>query len=116
MNHPNDEALDKLLRDAFDGPVTDGGFSDRVMQVLPRRRRARSWILVAGICSGVIAVWLALGPAPVLRAGWRDWLHHDMSSAAIILLLVVVAMSLLGLVWGLDEIEDRQGQGLGAPR
>ena len=69
MNHDNDDALDTLLRDTFDGPVTDGGFSNRVMQVLPQRRRARAWILVAGTCSGVTAGWLALGSAPVLRAG-----------------------------------------------
>ncbi|MGG6462559.1 hypothetical protein [Solilutibacter silvestris] len=117
MNHKNDDGFDKLLRDAFDGPVADGGFSDRVMQALPPRRRASSWMLVAAMsAAGAIACWLALGTAPVLRAGWHDWLHRDASSAAIILFLVVVVMSLLGLGWGLAEVEDREGQGLGAPR
>ncbi len=114
MNHENDDSLDKLLRDAFDGPVADGGFSERVMQVLPPRRRAASWVSAAGVCAGAIACWLALGTAPVLRAGWQDWLHRDASPAAIILFLVVVVMSLLGLGWGLAEVEDREG--LGASR
>ena len=116
MNHANDDDLDKLLRDAFDGPVADGGFSDRVMRALPRRRRAPTWILATGMCAGVAACWLALGSASVLRAGWHDWLHRDMTPAAIVFLLVVVVASLLGLAWGLAEAGDRQGQGLGAPR
>ena len=34
MNHPHDEAIEALLRKEFDGPVSDEGFSERVMHRL----------------------------------------------------------------------------------
>ena len=42
MNHEHDDAIEALLRTAFDGPVRDDGFSARVMQRLPPRRKLRS--------------------------------------------------------------------------
>lgn len=115
MNHIDEHALDKLLRDALGGPVADADFSDRVMRALPRRRRV-PWMRMGGVCLGTTACWLALGQATVLRAGLNDWLRHDMSPAAIALLLVMAVMSLLGLGWGLAEAADREGQGLGVSR
>lgn len=106
MNPADDDALDRHLRDALQGPVADDGFSDRVMATLTPRRHNAPWMLRAGAVSGGVACWLALGQAPVLRAGWEDWLRNDLSPSAWVLLLAVAVMSLLALAWGLSEAEN----------
>ena len=111
MNPADDDALDRHLRDAFEGPVADDGFSDRVMVALAPRKHNAPWMLRAGAVIGAVACWLALGQAPVLRAGWQDWLRNDLSPSAWVLLLAVAVMSLLGMGWGLLEAEDGGGKG-----
>ena len=106
-NHPEDDPVDALLRRQFDGPVPDQDFSERVMQQLPPRRRRVAWPLWAGVIAGVGACWLQLGSAPVLHAGWRDWVGGVVSPPAIILLLVIAGMSLLASWWGLAEADRR---------
>jgi hypothetical protein len=106
MNHPNDDAIDKLLRTQFDGPVPDDGFSERVMQHLPARRRRIAWPLWAGVLAGIGACWLSLLPSPLLQAGWRDWAGGELSAASVILLLAFAGMSLMALCWSVAEADD----------
>ncbi len=101
--NPNDDAIDALLRTQFDGPVADDGFSERVMQALPPRRRRSDWPLRAGIAAGVIACWFSLRSAPVLHAGWSAWVSHQLTAPAIALLLAIAGMSLLALWWSVAE-------------
>ncbi len=106
MNHPHDDAIEALLRTQFDGPVPDDGFSDRVMQQLPPRRRRAAWPLLAGILAGTGACWLSLWSAPLLHVGWQNWIHGELSASAITLMAVVAGMSLLACWWTTMEAED----------
>jgi hypothetical protein len=107
MNPSDEDALDQLLRQSFDRHVPDQGFSDRVMQQLPPRRRRSNWPLIAGIVAGVVACWLVLLTAPIARTGWQDWFRGDLSASAIVMLVAMTGMSLLALGWVLAEAEDR---------
>jgi hypothetical protein len=105
--NPNDEDLDALLRQAFDGPMPDAGFSDRLMQRLPSRRRTSVWPLVAGILAGAGACWLSLGETPLWRSVWRDWHIGQCSSSSVIVMGAMLGMALLALAWTLVEADDR---------
>lgn len=110
MNDPLDEddALDALLREQFDGPVSADGFCERVMEELPpRRRRHRTWPMMAGIAAGMTTCWLSLRSVPVMTIGWQDWLALELSSSAMTLLLVVSGVSLLASLWVLAEADER---------
>jgi hypothetical protein len=105
VNHPEDDEIDALLREHFDGPVPDDGFTDRLMrQPRPRRRRA-AWPVVAGVAAGVGACWTSLLPTPLLQAGWQGWTSGQPSAAAIVLLAAGAGMSLLGCWWATMEPE-----------
>jgi hypothetical protein len=95
------------LRRQFDGPVRDAGFSDRVMQLLPPRRRQISWPLWTGLAVGTGACWLSLMFSPLLHLAWRDWVGGQLSAAAIALLLAIAGMSLLASWWSLAEADNR---------
>lgn len=105
---PQDE-IEALLRKQFDGPVADGGFSDRLMRQLPRRRRRRrsTWPLWAGVGTGATACWLALLQSPLLWFGWRDSIHGEWSAASVSMLLVMLVMVVLALAWAVVEADNR---------
>lgn len=107
MNDPHDEVIEALLRRQFDGPVSDDGFSGRVMQRLPARRRRITWPLWAGVLAGAGACWASLLFSPLLPVGWRDWLNGELSMPAVILLLVAAGMSVLAGWWTMAEADDR---------
>ena len=99
MNQSHDETIETLLRQQFDGPVADDGFSDQVMQQLPPRRKRAVWPLWAGVLVGAVTCWLSLLSAPVLRLGWHDWTSGELSASAIILVATIAGMSLLACWW-----------------
>ena len=105
MNHIDDE-IDALLRQSFDGPTPDAGFSDRVMQRLPSRRRPSAWPLAAGVLVGAVLCSLSLFNSPLWRAGWHGWLVGEWSSSTILVLSTMAGMSLLALGWSLAEADD----------
>lgn len=107
MNEPSEETIEALLRKQFDGAVRDEGFSERVMQRLPPRRRRVVWPLWTGVLAGIVAGWLALLPSRLLRDGWRDWLGMHWSAATAVTLTVMVVMALLALAWSVAEADDR---------
>lgn len=107
MNPSPEDAIETLLREQFDGPVGDGGFSGQVMQRLPRRRRRIAWPLWGGVLAGVAACWLALLFSPLMRAGWRDWAGGHWTAPAIAVLAAMLGMTLLALAWGVAEADDR---------
>jgi hypothetical protein len=106
MNPVHDEDIDALLRQSFDGPALDAGFSDRVMQHVRPRRRASSWPLVVCVFAGALMCWLSLSGSPLWRAAWQGWLAGVWSSSTIITLAMMAAMSLLALGWTLAEADD----------
>jgi hypothetical protein len=105
MNDPHDSPIDALLRQHFEGPVADDGFSDRVMRQLPARRRAHRWQLPVGLLAGLGACVWSLSSTPVVRAGWQDWMSGSLSSAAVIMLLALMGMPVLASWWALTESE-----------
>ena len=106
MNHSDDNEIEALLRKQLEGPVLDDGFSDRVMQRLPSRRRRPAWPLTAGILAGAVACWVSLLSSSLLHVGWQDWIGGELSAPAIILMSAIAGMSLLAFCWTTTETED----------
>lgn len=106
MTEPTDDAIEILLRQHFGGPVRDEGFSERVMRRLPLRRGHSAWPLWAGVLAGIVACWLGLLHAPILHAGWSDWLRGVWSTPAITLVLVLAGISLMALFWSVGEPDN----------
>lgn len=106
MNRINDDDIDALLRQSFDGPTADAGFCDRVMQQLPPRRHRSAWPLVTGVLGGVVLCALSLFASPLWSTAWRGWLVGEWSSSTLIALGVMAAMALLALAWTLAEADD----------
>ena len=103
MNQERDDEIEALLLRQF-APVSDEGFSDRVMRALPPRRRRATWPLWSGILMGAVACWLVLLHSPLLRL---DWVSGDWSASAVTMLLAMLGVATLALVWGVAEAEDR---------
>lgn len=103
MSDYQDPSMDVLLRRHFEGPIADDGFCDRVMRRLPARRRPRRWQLPVAVVVGLGACAWSLSSAPVVRVGWRDWMHGDFSPAAAIMLLALMGVSLLASWWAVTE-------------
>ena len=106
MNHSDDNEIEALLRKQLEGPTPDNGFSDRVMQRLPPRRRRVAWPLLAGILVGIAACWLSLLSTSLLHVGWQDWISGELSTPAIVLMSAIAGMSLLACWWTTMETED----------
>ena len=107
MSISEDDTIDRLLREQFEGPVPDDGFCGHVMQRLPARRRRSAWPLALGITAGGVLCWLSLLATPLLRAGWHDWLSGQFSAPAVLLLATMAGMSLLALTWVIAEADER---------
>jgi len=108
MSNVRDDDIEALLRRNFEGPVADEGFSDKVMQRLPPRRRRMAWPLLAGVLAGVGGCAFSLLRSPLLSDGLRDWLHGEWSSMpAMALLLAATGMTLLACWWSAAEAEAR---------
>ena len=107
MNDIDDEAVDKILRDAFEGPVPDDGFCDSVMQVLPARRRRAAWPLVLGVVTGGAACGVSVLSTPLFQIGWHDWLSGQVSAPALAVLVTMTGISYLALAWTAAETDDR---------
>ena len=103
MNPHDDDPIDALLRAQFEGPVPDDGFSERVMQALPPRRRRVDWPVRAGIAAAVVTCWASLQSTSVLHEGWSAWASGRLTAPAIALLLAIAGMSLLALWWSVAE-------------
>ncbi len=107
MSTEQHDPLNKILLDEFEGPVPDDGFSARVMDVLPARRRRQAWPLALGIAAGGVLCWLSLLIAPFSRVGWHDWMGGNLSTPAVTLMAAMAGLTLLALAWTASEADDR---------
>jgi phosphotransferase system glucose/maltose/N-acetylglucosamine-specific IIC component len=102
-----DDSIDTLLRLSFEGAVEDGGFTDRVVRTLPRRRPQGAWFSLVGMLAGAVSCWLAMRSSPIVLSGWKNWVSEDPSVPLTPLLISVLGLSLLGLIWAISEsVED----------
>lgn len=106
MNPIHDDDIDALLRQSFDGPASDAGFTDRVMRQLPTRRSASAWPLVTGVIAGAVLCSLSLFNSPLWHAAWHGWRVGEWPTSTILMLTMMTAMSLLALGWSLAEADD----------
>lgn len=106
----NDDAIDALLREQFDGAVPVDGFCDQVMGRLPVRRRRYDWPLVAGNVAGAAMCWWSLKSAPIARVGWQDWLAGEPSEPAITLMIAIISFAMLALAWITAQADDPHDQ------
>ena len=107
MNALEDDDIDALLRQSFDGPTMDAGFSDRVMRRLPPHRRRFAWPLAMGVLIGAVACALSLVASPLCRDAWQGWIAGEWSAPSLMLLATMAGMALLALGWSFAEAEDR---------
>jgi hypothetical protein len=107
MSDVHDDAVDRLLREQFEGPVPDDGFCHQVMKSMPVRRRRSGWPLAAGVVAGGVSCWLSLLSTPLMRAGWGDWLSGQLSAPVIVVLAAIAGVSLLAAAWTAAEADDR---------
>lgn len=72
-------SVDQLLHDYYEDPVADGGFSQRLMQTLPRKRRMKlNWIVV-GLALGFIALLWQMSSTTLMRNAWQDFTAGQLS-------------------------------------
>ncbi|WP_084583207.1 hypothetical protein [Sphingomonas azotifigens] len=106
MSAEADDAIDALLRRSFDGPVEDGGFTDRVMRTLPRRHRHGAWCSLVGMIAGAVSCWVTVGSSPIMLMAWQIWVSGRPSVSLLSLVLAVMGLSVLGLIWTISEAAD----------
>lgn len=103
MSSDSDKRLDDLLRRSFTGAVPDGGFSARVMHMLPARRRPPGWMLPSAALLGGLLAWFTLLPSPLLQQVAREWQAGGFGAASAGICSLLLALSWLGCGWALDE-------------
>lgn len=113
MNRDSEDFTDRLLMDAFEGPVPDSGFCDSLMEGLPPRRRSRNWPLIIGAFAGAVIGWASLLHAPIIQGAWQDWRSGELSASAIVVIIAIASMGILALAWALAEVDDRHGPSTG---
>jgi hypothetical protein len=106
MSPIDDDDIDALLRQSFDGPTPDAGFSDRLMQQLPPRRRRFAWPLVAGVLTGTALGVLSLSNSPLWRASWQGWMVGEWSASGLVVVSMMAGLTLLAVGWSLAEADD----------
>lgn len=105
--HPEQhDPIEALLREQFNGPVADDGFTDQLMQHLPVQRQRVRWPLWIGMTLGALGGWLSIASVPWLGSAWHALLHGHYTPAAMTLLICVAAITLIAGCWSLAESEQ----------
>lgn len=105
MNHPVEPNIDALLREVYDEPVADDGFSVRLMQKIPTQRRTQHrYTLIAFVIGLLALMW------QVLSSSWFETARRDLAQAQfsvtlMVLFAVFFGASLLVSAWVLTEAE-----------
>lgn len=103
---PHDQ-LDALLTQQCIQPITNDGFSERVMAALPARRATpfgRMLLLAACTIGALLAAW-QLAEAEILRTAIDELQHADTGIASTIVLSTLLALGLGLGGWALDEAD-----------
>lgn len=98
-----DQDLDTLLRQSFDGPLADGGFSARVMQRVQPRRRGSAWLLPMSVLAGILLCCLSLADSPLWRTALQGWLAGEWTRSTALAVALIALMALMALGWTLAE-------------
>lgn len=98
-----DPQLEALLRNSFEGPVADAGFTDRVMRALPPRREPRRWLVPMSAVAGGVLAWLALMPSPLWREVAREWIGGQFGAASVGVAVLALVVALASCACSLEE-------------
>lgn len=105
VNHPIEPNIDALLRDVFDGPVADDGFSVRVMQKIPTQRKTHHSYSLIAFAVGLFALMWQVLSSSVFEKAWHDLAQAQFSITVMVLFAVFFGASLLISAWVLTEAE-----------
>jgi len=98
-----DELLERLLLGSGVEPIANEAFSERIMSMLPRRRRPTSVVLGAAVVAGALLAAWQLSGAELLHTVAHELQKGDIGIAGI---EVVATMLTLGAVltgWALAD-------------
>lgn len=102
-----EDPIDALLREGFEGPAPEDGFSDRVMDHLPTRKQSRHWPLHLGLGGGVVAGGSTLWHASIAQVGWSHWVAGELSASTVSLFVAAAGLAIGALAWSISETDDR---------
>ncbi len=102
---PNDP-IEDLLRERFEGAVPEDGFSGKVMQRLPQRRRFQGWLPAVGVLLGAVASGVGLFWGRLPEVVWRGGTSGHMTGAVIVWMAIAGGISMMGMGWAVVEGDD----------
>lgn len=105
VNHPVEPNIDALLRDVYDEPVADDGFSAHVMQKIPMQRKTHHRYTLIAFVIGLLALMWQVLSSSLFETAWHDLAQAQFSVTLIVLFAVFFGASLLVSAWVLTEAE-----------
>ncbi|MFZ6798998.1 hypothetical protein [Undibacterium sp. Di24W] len=105
MNQKIDPSLDELLRDYYEAPVADEGFSDRLMQTTPQKRPRYSCHFSISLLLGMAALLWQTSSIPLFHNACQDLVHGHLTTSVWLLCGVFASVSLFVSTWLLTESE-----------
>ena len=99
-------SVDQLLHDYYEDPVADGGFSQRLMQTLPRKRRMKlNWIVVGPALGFIALLWQMSSTTPDAERVARFYGGVKLSPMVWLMCLALVRCRLFVCVLSLGEAD-----------
>lgn len=105
MNQQIDPNLDEMLRDYYEAPVADEGFSGRLMQTIPQKRPRYFHHFLISLLLGMMALLWQTSSIPLFHNAWQDLAQGQMSTSVWMLYGVLASVSLFVSYWLLTESE-----------
>lgn len=97
--------LDTLLRDYYEAPVADDGFSGRLMQIIPSKRPRYSPHFLIALLLGLAALLWQTSSSQLFHHAWQDLAQGHLSASVWLLCGVFTSVSLFISCWLMTERE-----------
>lgn len=98
-----DEFLERLLLGAGVEPIANEAFSERVMSMLPARRRPTRVVLGAAVGGGTLLAAWQLSGAELLHAVAQELQNGDIGIAGIAVVATLLTLGALLTGWALAD-------------
>jgi hypothetical protein len=105
MNQEIDPNLDELLRDHYEAPVADEGFSSRLMQTIPQKRPRISRHFLISFLLGMAALLWQTSSSTLFHNAWKDLAQGHLTTSVWLLYGMFASVSLFVSSWLLTESE-----------